>query len=65
LMECRDARHDTLAANYPTCIQLASIRSWLRIDAPRPWCPDSEVRIIVRHARLRTSESKGTSNLLT
>ena len=35
-MECRDARHDTLAANYPTCIQLASIKSWLRIDAPRP-----------------------------
>ena len=22
-------------------------------------CPDSEVRIIMRHARLRTSESKG------
>ena len=63
-MECRDARHDTLAANYPTCIQLVD-RSWLRIDAPRPWCPDSEVRIIVRHARLRTSELKGTSNLLT
>ena len=64
-MECRDARHDTLAANYPTCIQLASIRSWLRIDAPRPCVSDSEVRIIVRHARLRTSELKGTSNLLT
>jgi hypothetical protein len=28
------------------------------------WCPDSEVRIIVRHFRLRTSESKDTSNSL-
>jgi len=27
-------------------------------------CPDSEVRIIVRHSRLRTSESKDTSKLL-
>jgi hypothetical protein len=27
-------------------------------------CPNSEVRIIVLHARLRTSESKDTSNLL-
>src|SRR5215472_12045165 len=27
-------------------------------------CPDSEVHIILGHARLRTSESKGTSNLL-
>jgi len=27
-------------------------------------CPDSEVRIIVRRAHLRTSESKDTSNLL-
>jgi hypothetical protein len=29
------------------------------------WCPDSEVRIIMRRARLRTSESKDTSILLT
>jgi hypothetical protein len=28
------------------------------------WCPDSEVRIIVRHFGLRTSESKDTSNAL-
>jgi len=28
----------------------------------RSQCPDSEVRIILWHARLRTSESKGTSN---
>ena len=28
------------------------------------YCPDSEVRIIVRHPRLRTSELKDTSNLL-
>src|SRR5262249_36262890 len=28
------------------------------------WCPDSEVRIILRRPRLRTSESKDTSSLL-
>ena len=28
------------------------------------WCPDSEVRIIVRQPHLRTSESKDTSNSL-
>src|SRR5262249_15482340 len=28
------------------------------------WCPDSEVRTILRHPHLRTSESKDTSNLL-
>ena len=27
-------------------------------------CPNSEVRIIVRHPRLRTSESRDTSNIL-
>src|SRR2546421_4210403 len=27
-------------------------------------CPDSEVRLIGQHARIRTSESKDTSNLL-
>ena len=27
-------------------------------------CPDSEFRIIVRHPRLRTSESKDMGNLL-
>jgi hypothetical protein len=32
--------------------------------ASRRECPDSEVRIILRRARLRTSESKDTSNLL-
>src|SRR6185312_14909674 len=34
------------------------------LDAYHAQCPDSEVRIIVRHARLRTSESKDTANLL-
>jgi len=28
------------------------------------WCPDSEVRFIVLHARLRTSESQDTSSIL-
>jgi hypothetical protein len=31
---------------------------------PGGLCPDSEVRIIVRHPRLRTSESTDTGNLL-
>ena len=35
-----------------------------RVKPAGDWCPDSEVRIIVRHPRLRTSESKDTSNLL-
>jgi transposase len=34
---CRVAtRHDKLAANYRAFIRLASIRPWLRIDAPTP-----------------------------
>jgi len=33
-------------------------------STPATSVPDSEVRIIVLHIRLRTSESKDTSNLL-
>jgi len=39
-------------------------REFIALSLALHWCPDSEVRIIVRHARLRTSESKDTSNLL-
>ena len=36
--QCRRVatRHDKLTANYLAVIQLASIRPWLRIDAPTP-----------------------------
>jgi hypothetical protein len=33
----------------------------MRTSEPPHYCPDSEVRIIVRRSRLRTSESKDTS----
>src|SRR5262245_7972261 len=35
-----------------------------RTSEPPHECPDSEVRIILRHPHLRTAESKDTSNLL-
>ena len=56
---CVATRYDKLAANYLAFVQLASICLWLRVNASTSWCPDSEVRIIALHTRLRTSESKG------
>jgi hypothetical protein len=35
-----------------------------RASNPLHWCPDSEARAVLRHSRLRTSESKNASKLL-
>src|SRR5262249_11068731 len=64
-------------ASAAGCASNSKVGRTNRTGVPRNWgmallldrfdhtlVPDSEVRIILRHARLRTSESKGTSNLL-
>ena len=55
-----------VALTLPDCASKADSCLIIMMEAPAELseCPDSEVRFIVQHARLRTSESKDTSNLL-